>query len=117
MAFEPIKYKKYAGDPVGCFSAEMQGTRWGNTKFDHNLEMYLYQEEVGEFLRLIDHLFYGVCKDWKSFSKFVRKYGTEIQGEDCNMILAMNFEGKVLNYIMQIDGAKIRIFPYRLYHH
>ena len=117
MNYDPVPYKKFDREPLGVFSAEMLTDGWKNTKFDHALEEHLLSAEVAEFMKLIHHLFYGVCKEWRDLQKFASKYGTEIQGEDYNMIRAFNYEGDVLDFIVHIDQTSLKIFPYRKFKH
>lgn len=117
MNYEPTPYRPYERNPVGVFTAEMLVDGWGNTKFDHDLEEHLLSAEVSEFMKLIHHLFYGVCKDWRDLQKFAGKYGTEVQGDGYSTFLAMNFDGDVLDYIMSINNTFIQIAPYRKMKH
>ena len=62
MNYEPVAYTRYEREPVGVFTAEMLSSGWGNTKFSHDLEEHLLSSEVAEFVKLVHHIFYGVCK-------------------------------------------------------
>ena len=115
MKYDPVKYKRYERTPIGCFSAEMTANGWANTKFDHDLQEHLLSDEVSEFIRLAHH-FFKECSDWAKLNKFVQKYGTEIDGEDYNTVLAFNFVGDNLDYTFHVDGTRLRIFPYRKLH-
>ena len=114
--FEPVKYKRYERTPVGCFSAEMTMNGWAETKFDHDLQTHLVSDEVSEFIRLVHQLF-KECSEWAKLEKFAKKYGTEIEGEDFNKILAFNYTGNVMDYTVHIDRTLLKVFPYRKINH
>ena len=95
------------------FTAEMLADGWGNTKFDHALEEHLLSAEVAEFMKLIHHIFYGICKEWRDLQKFAAKYGTEVRLDGFNTVLAMNFDGDVLDYTMSVNNTFLQIMPYR----
>ena len=116
MKFDPVAYRQFERVPVGCFSAEMLTSGWGNTKFDHDLQVYLLSDEVSEFIHLVHH-FFKECPDWAKLNKFMKKHGEEIEGEDYNTVLAFNYEGDLLDYTVQVDRTQIRIFPYRKFKH
>lgn len=113
MNYDPVPYKKFDREPLGVFTAEMLADGWGNTKFDHALEEHLLSAEVAEFMKLIHHIFYGICKEWRDLQKFAAKYGTEVRLDGYNTVLAMNFDGDVLDYTMSINNTFIQITPYR----
>ena len=113
MNYDPVPYKKFDREPLGVFTAEMLADGWGNTKFDHALEEHLLSAEVAEFMKLIHHIFYGICKEWRDLQKFAAKYGTEVRIDGYNTVLAMNFDGDVLDYTMSVNNASIQIAPYR----
>lgn len=113
MNYDPVPYKKFDREPLGVFTAEMLADGWGNTKFDHALEEHLLSPEVAEFMKLIHHIFYGICKEWRDLQKFASKYGTEVRIDGYNTVLAMNFDGDVLDYTMSINNTFIQIAPYR----
>lgn len=113
MNYDPVPYKKFDREPLGVFTAEMLADGWGNTKFDHALEEHLLSAEVAEFMKLIHHIFYGICKEWRDLQKFAAKYGTEVRIDGYNTVLAMNFDGDVLDYTMSINNMFIQIAPYR----
>lgn len=112
MSYDPVKYRSYERDPLGCFEAEMTTNGWVNTKFDHDLQEHLLSDEVGEFVRLVHHLF-KECPDWIKLNKFVQKYGKQIESEDYSTIFAFNYEEDVMDYIVHINQTQLRIFPYR----
>lgn len=112
MKYDPVKYKQFERDPVGCFEAEMTANGWANTKFDHELQEHLLSDEVGEFVRLAYH-FFKECSDWIKLNKFIQKHGTKIEGEDYNTIFAFNYEGDSLDYTVHVDQTVLKIFPYR----
>ena len=112
MNYDPVKYKQFERDPVGCFEAEMTANGWANTKFDHELQVHLLSDEVGEFVRLAYH-FFKECSDWTKLNKFIQKHGTKIDGEDYNTISAFNYEGDSLDYTVHVDQTVLKIFPYR----
>ena len=112
MNYDPVKYKQFERDPVGCFEAEMTANGWANTKFDHDLQVHLLSDEVGEFVRLAYH-FFKECSDWTKLNKFIQKHGTKIEGEDYNTIFAFNYEGDSLDYTVHVDQTVLKIFPYR----
>lgn len=113
MNYDPVPYKKFDREPLGVFTAEMLADGWGNTKFDHTLEEHLLSAEVAEFMKLVHHIFYGICKEWRDLQKFAAKYGTEVRIDGYNTVLAMNFDGDVLDYTMSINNMFIQIVPYR----
>ena len=111
MKFEPVKYKQYDKDPVGCFEAHMTADGWAETKYVNNASPILFSSEVSEFFRLVDS-FFKECPDWQKLQKFTKKYGTEVR-TDFGSIQAVNFHGDHLNYTMRIDGTTVAIEPYR----
>ena len=113
MNYDPVPYKKFDREPLGVFTAEMLADGWGNTKFDHALEEHLLSAEVAEFMKLIHHIFYGICKEWRDLQKFAAKYGTEVRLDGYNTVLAMNFDGDVLDYTMSVNNTFLQIAPYR----
>jgi predicted AlkP superfamily phosphohydrolase/phosphomutase len=116
MNYDPVKYKRFERDPVGCFEAEMTANGWANTKFDHELQEHLLSDETSEFIRLVHHLF-NECSDWSKLNKLVKKYGTEIKSEDYSTIFAFNYEEDMMDYIVHINRTQLRIFPYRKTQH
>ena len=116
MNYDPAIYKQYERIPIGCFNAEMGASGWENTRFDHEIQEHLLSDEVGEFIRLVHH-FFKECSDWLKLSKYVKKYGTEIEGEDYSMISAFNFVGEEMDYTFYVDQTRLRVFPYRKFNH
>ena len=57
------------------------------------------------------------CADWSKLNRYAKKYGEEIEGEDFSEALAFNYDGDLLDYIVQINGINLRIFPYRKIRH
>lgn len=116
MKCDPVEYFPFERNPIGCFSAEMTAGGWANTKFDHSLQEHLLSDEVSEFIHLVYH-FFKENADWQKLQKFAGKHGTEINGDDYSTILAFNYEGEIMDYIVHVIGTKLQIFPYRKTQH
>ena len=117
MRLEPVKYKRFERNPVGCFEAHMMADGWGQTKYTNDSSSsVLLSAEVSEFIRLVD-AFFRECADWQKLQKYAKRHGTEIRGDNFDTILAINFIGEVMDYTMQISNTTVLIYPYRKYQH
>ena len=114
--YDPVKYKRFERDPIGCFEAHMMADGWAETKYVNDTSSVLLSVEVSEFIRLVHHLF-KECEDWQKLQKFANKHGTEIHTDDYSTIQAFNILGDVMDYTVHINGTTMNIFPYRKYQH
>ena len=116
MKYDPVKYKHYERDPIGCFSAEMTANGWVNTKFDHDLQEHLLSDEVSEFVRLVYHIF-KECADWKLLEAYAKKHGGKEKNDGFSTIYVVCYEGDMMDYAMNVNVNKVTVFPYRKYTH
>ena len=116
MKFDPIVYKRFDRNPVGCFSAELTDDGWAKTMFDHDLQEHLRMFEVDEFIKLVRSFFHEV-PDWKTLQKFNHKYGAEIRTDDGTKISAVNFIGNMMDYTFKVNGIHLEAYPYRKIQH
>lgn len=116
MSYDPVKYRSYERDPLGCFEAEMTTNGWVNTKFDHDLQEHLLSDEVGEFIRFV-HSFFKQCPSWRELQNYSGKHGTAIRNDEGTPEYFINFSGDRLDYTFQVSNTQLNIFPYRKYKH
>lgn len=116
MKFEPVKYRKIEIEPLGCFEVRLTDSGWAESRFDHDIQLHLLSDEVGEFVRLVDQFFHE-CSNWDKLQKYVRKYGKKVLNDDGMQITAINFDEAKMTYTFTLDGNLLRVYPYRKFMH
>lgn len=116
MKYDPVTYKRFERDPIGCFEIHMLANGWGNSKYVNDKKHTLLSVEVSEFIRLVHHIM-KECDNWIKLQKFANKNGTKIQSDNYESVMAVTYIGDVMDYAMYIDGPTVTIFPYRKYQH
>lgn len=111
---EPVPYRKFSRDPIGCFTADLTPDGWQNTKYDHEPDNKLESAEVGEFIRTV-HEFMKLCPDMARLTAFFKKHGTRIAHDGITATYAVNFLGIHLDYTIQTSGYNMQAFPFRKY--
>ena len=116
MKFEPVKYKRFERDPIGCFEAHMTTKGWAENKYVNDTSSVLLSAEVSEFLSIVQFLF-KECPDWMKLAKYAKKNGKQIPGDGYEPTLAINYLGSVMDYTVHITGNTLNVFPYRKFQH
>lgn len=116
MKYDPVIYKRFERNPIGCFEAHMTDSGWRETKYVNESDNHLFSSELSEFIRLVHH-FFKENDDWMKLQKFSNKYGTSIPNNGFDKIIAVNYIGESMDYTVHITGTTLNIFPYRKYSH
>lgn len=109
---EPVPYRKFSRDPIGCFEIRMTASGWSESKYTNTTKETLFTDEVGEFVRFI----YGFMKqlpDYIALDKFISKHGTRISNDGAYPTMAVNFRGKNIDITVQTTGNDVAMFPFR----